>query len=813
MKKLVLLTIIISLFIANESIAQIPFERTYGGSDDNSADAYLLKANPNGDILWTRPYDEGFIQQIITGNNQLISGDENWTTTGPYGGEVYALKADPTNPNIIYAGTNRGGIFKSTDGGETWAAINEGLADYTSNIHFSVFEIEIDPINTNIIYIGCWFVGKKGVFKSTDGGENWQDISEEIIYGSCTTIQDIVISPTNTNILYFGLFEHDGKSLFKSVNAGISWDVTTFQHNVKSIMINIEDPEIILVGTMFNGIKKSTDGGITWTETNMTSGRICELRADPIDPYKAYAGTPSGIYKTIDGGETWDLIGINTLWVYSIAIKENEPNIYVGTSNGVFKSIDNGSTWEEVSAGITHSGISAVEFGSQGKILAGSYEYGGGIFVSSNAGENWVSSNTGLTAIEIRFILPDLQNSDVIFIGTNGRGLQKSIDGGLTWQEINNGLPLNATAISGAIDPQNGDILYAGVCKDYPDQGLYKSTDGGISWLPTTLINKYVWSIAIDPFETNTIYAGTYCDDIYKSIDGGLNWTATGIGDGITTDIVFDPFNSSILYAADMDKDKVYKSEDGGSSWAQTGFVGETPWSVTIDPFENTTMFVGGWRGIYKSTDGGTTFNLTSLGSILNPGAVVNAIVIDPLDPNVIFAGATSGMGFWAAKTWKSEDGGTTWDKLTNGLPEATNVRCLAIVYDDQQKIRTLYLGADAGGASLYAYSEHITAIEEDNLSEDIEGTFLSQNCPNPFNIKTTIQFTTADSDNNTNITIYNFNGQKIKTLVNKKLNEGTHQVVWDGTDDSGNPLSSGIYLYKMQNNNINETKRMILLR
>ena len=103
--------------------------------------------------------------------------------------------------------------------------------------------------------------------------------------------------------------------------------------------------------------------------------------------------------------------------------------------------------------------------------------------------------------------------------------------------------------------------------------------------------------------------------------------------------------------------------------------------------------------------------------------------------------------------------------------------------------------------------------IENENMSVSSMNS-LSQNYPNPFNTKTTIQFTTEDSDKNTNITIYNFNGQKIKTLVDKKLSAGTHQIVWDGTDYSGNAVSGGIYFYKIEcGDKYTGFKKMILMK
>ena len=106
-----------------------------------------------------------------------------------------------------------------------------------------------------------------------------------------------------------------------------------------------------------------------------------------------------------------------------------------------------------------------------------------------------------------------------------------------------------------------------------------------------------------------------------------------------------------------------------------------------------------------------------------------------------------------------------------------------------------------------------IIGIENNNRSVPYSYN-LSQNNPNPFNSSTTIKFTTTGSDKNTLITIYNLNGQKIKTLVDKKLNAGTHQIVWDGTDDSGNAVSSGIYFYKMEcGDKFIGFKKMILMK
>ena len=120
--------------------------------------------------------------------------------------------------------------------------------------------------------------------------------------------------------------------------------------------------------------------------------------------------------------------------------------------------------------------------------------------------------------------------------------------------------------------------------------------------------------------------------------------------------------------------------------------------------------------------------------------------------------------------------------------------------------------GSDDGYVYCFEGNQNV-GIEDENMSVSSINN-LSQNYPNPFNTETTIHFTTENSDKNTNITIYNFNGQKIKTLVDKKLEAGIHNFVWDGTNDSGNPVSGGIYSYKMKyGDKYTGFKKMILMK
>ena len=134
------------------------------------------------------------------------------------------------------------------------------------------------------------------------------------------------------------------------------------------------------------------------------------------------------------------------------------------------------------------------------------------------------------------------------------------------------------------------------------------------------------------------------------------------------------------------------------------------------------------------------------------------------------------------------------------------------IVIDNSGRVWVIWISSADGENNIYAkYNDDWVNIEENNPSFSLEDI---ENHPNPFNKSTTISFSVEGSDKNTNITIYNFNGQKIKTLVDKRLSAGTHQIVWDGTDYSGNAVSSGIYFYKMEcGNKYIGLKKMILMK
>jgi photosystem II stability/assembly factor-like uncharacterized protein len=273
--------------------------------------------------------------------------------------------------------------------------------------------------------------------------------------------------------------------------------------------------------------------------------------------------------------------------------------------------------------------------------------------------------------------------------------LYKSTDGGGTW--VTTG---RSNVYTLAIDPTTPSTLYAGI--DYLYGGsVFKSTDGGDTWhaANTGLTNPNVNALVIDRDAPATVlYAATYGGGMFKSTNGGDNWIA--VNDGLTSQLAIslaiapaaqprDPLAATTLYVGTTDSG-VFKSTNGGTSWSQASTGLTAPWiyALAIDPVTPATLYAGtDGGGVFKSTNGGETWATANLG--LN-NWVVSALVVDPYKPSTLYAGTDGGV-------FKSTDSGASWTALNTGLT-TPEVWCLAIAPAAEQGAFTLYAGTDGGG-------------------------------------------------------------------------------------------------------------------
>ncbi len=297
----------------------------------------------------------------------------------PPGGDLLALALDPRTPGVLYAGTQGSGVFKTTDGGDSWQGANQGLTD------LKVEALAMEPL---ALYAGT-FGG--GVFKSTDGGADWRAVNQGL---SHRVVVALGVDPLAPGTLYAGTL---GGGVFKSTDGGGHWTASSQGLDVLDVEAVAIDPRasgILYAGTLTGGVFKSTDGGGSWKSAAEGLGRaaVTALAVDPLTPETLYAGTAGGIYKSTDGGGRWRLAvrGLENTEIHALAIDARAPTtLYAGTSGGVFKSTDGGADWRSFGNRLSQAIVPALGLDASGTLYAGTF--GGGVFKSSDGGATWMA--------------------------------------------------------------------------------------------------------------------------------------------------------------------------------------------------------------------------------------------------------------------------------------------------------------------------------------------------------------------------------------------------------------------------------------
>jgi photosystem II stability/assembly factor-like uncharacterized protein len=535
---------------------------------------------------------------VLAIHSPARAGSGQWTSTGPFGGLVNGLAVDPQTPTNVYAAAP-GGIFKSVDGGTTWARATNGITD------LSIDALVIDPKTPTTLYAGAETGG--GVFKSTDGANSWTQLSN-----APTIVNALAINPQTTSTLYAGSpFAGEG-TVVKSTDGGMTWAMSGsgLPNGTFILAIDPQTPTTLYAGEQTQGIFKSLDGGNTWTAANNGfSGSLINVQALAINPQNtstlyavvATLSGPFGLFESTNGGASWSLANSlvnvsNNLVNISIAINPQTPStLYVGGFGlGVSVSTNGGASFTPIStnSGLTSRNVLALAINAQNPaaIYAGTSD--GGVFASANAGASWSAQNTGLTLITVTTVAVDPSTPTTVYAGTVGSGLFKSLDGGNSWAAINTGITTLKTSTTAqvkviAIDPVNPATLYAAGASGFR---LFKSTNGGASWSEsdTGLPFSDIADLAIDPQTTTTLYAGFTDAGVYKSIDGGGHWTAVdngltgGAGENVVNlSIVGPPFSQlSVSTVADG----VFVSTDGANTWMPVNFTLPGSNSVRFQP-------------------------------------------------------------------------------------------------------------------------------------------------------------------------------------------------------------------------------------
>ena len=432
---------------------------------------------------------------------------------------------------------------------------------------------------------------------------------------------------------------------------------------VQAFAVDPRGTGTIFMGTIGGGVRKSVDGGISWSAANtgFTSLEVMTLAMDASGPQTVYAGN-GGLFKTTDGGSTWQIIPAISGSIASVAADPNRSGVvyaavFLNLANGsIQKSVDGGVTWANIfptTAAIFHI---TIDPGNSDILYAPTV--GHGAFKSTDGGQRW-SPMSALTPAAIWTLAIDPSSSQVLYAGTNEDGIWKSTDAGNTWQHVGSPGPFPVNSL--IVDPSAAHTIYAGT----NGGGVWTSSDGGVTWQPTRISNGMVWSLAVD--SAGVLYAGTNAAGAQASRDRGATWTilhaSIEAANKFSYGIWVDPNNGQKMFVSSEDGYGMVWSQDGGTSWpvAGQGFAAFGSRGVAFDRSDSGRIYAGGMVGnvFFKSMDGGLTWSSRRFGTA---ATYVIAVAVDPLSPNIVYVG-TQNEG-----VFKSTDYGDTW-KATASRP------------------------------------------------------------------------------------------------------------------------------------------------
>lgn len=609
--------------------------------------------------------------------------------------DTSAIAINPSNHNQIFIGTgqaygtpspgdNYGGLFRSDDGGSTWHLVTRTLK---FSGHGDVRQtgdglILFDKNNNSIMYAATIW---DGIFKSTDGGKTW---ANKGLSGKCLT--GMAINSNGTIFASALLRGTTSGGIFKSTDGGSTW-TTLSTVSTEKLVVNGNTIYASVPGT---GIYKSIDGGATWTTKNTgisaaSINALSGLAMDQSNPNILYTvsnvwSSPfQSLYKTTNGGDTWvsipagaSSITINNLWnpstsmfssgSWSLTIDPTNSNqVYLADSYTVWGSHDGGANWYTNAQGLetTVTAVIKAHPSIPGLVIAGTNDVTG--LITTNGGAtvkhlySYLPGNIADSNIwGVGYIKTDTTlSSATIYVSTGkstGAGyLWKSIDGGSTWNLLSN-LPSAGEKKAVAVDQKNPNIIYVSSKYNY----MYKSTDAGNTWTQLTTglsATSDIRRIVIDPVNTNNLYILDTTTGIYKSTDSGSTWSLAN--NGLTTGndfncLAIDPNHANVLYAGGQPNSQNYglfKSVNSGSTWTPL-FKNFSCGNIVVSPI-NSAIFAGGmaeWfytsqTGVYVSRDGGG--NWSSIGDLVSniPLPYIKAVEEDPFNPGTLYVGTEGG--------------------------------------------------------------------------------------------------------------------------------------------------------------------------
>ncbi len=640
------------------------------------------------------------------------------------GGRVVAIAADPQNKAVFYFGACAGGVWKSEDAGQYWENVSDGQFNTSS-----IGALAVAPSDPNVIYAGTGestirldVTHGDGVYRSTDAGLNWQHMGLD----ESRHIGEIAVHPENPDLVYVAALGHMSKDnpergLYRSSDGGENWELVLHVSEGAGAIDVSMDPNNprILFATMWQarrtfwsidsggpdcGLWRSRDGGDTWENISendgMPDGTLGKMGVSisPAQSGRVWAiieaeGRKRGLYRSDDTGDTWTKVSSKPElgwrpWYYQhVAAHPTDPETVFVMNMKAWKSVDGGKEFEEFHTphGDTH-GL-WIDPSDPDRMIGCD---DGGAFVSLNAGDSWSTIYNQLTA-QLYHVAVDDQypylvygsqqdNSSIAVPSSTGLGA-------ITWANCY----APGTAESGYIAPKPGDpnIVYVGAIGSSPGGGdalqRYDHTTKQIQLVSVwpeayhdgnTSEVRFQWTypIVFSPQDTNTLYATG--NKVFRSTDEGHSW------DAISPDLTYaDPDTMGVSGPLTMDT-------AGAEMYA-------TIFSFMASAHRPGVLMAGSDDGLVHVSlnDGDDWQNVTP--PDLPKFSQVTMLAESPHNSGTVYMTvARHKMGDYAPYVYKTDDLGSSWTQISNGLPDNDFCR---VIREDPNREGLLYAGTELG--------------------------------------------------------------------------------------------------------------------
>ncbi|MCC6130485.1 MAG: hypothetical protein IT186_11205 [Acidobacteria bacterium] len=611
-----------------------------------------VKGGRSGVVLAADQQGSGAQKRVI----RSVDGGLSWeTTTGWSGGSnsgfaPVVFEFDSATPGRVYAawaGLSSARFFRSDDDGKTWTAAESGLP---SGADGNITSFVLIPGDSTRLFV----TSKFGVFRSTDGGSTWVPVNTGLPGRT---------SGRNTYYDAFWITHHPESPARLYALAGLAWQLYKTEDGGDSWQ-RVSDARSTLTGPF---------------SVNPADGSFWGLASDPA-PGELDYWTQRNIVRSTDGGLTWTVVSSGFRDERLLALDADSHTVYSVMNGGVLRTTDNGVTWRQADGGLRALRIDrsqGLAFApSTGSVLWASFYEGllrsldgGASFEKIYAGSHppmgsAIAIHPSDPSTVLTSAYPAARDSRYTFLDT---GLVRSVDGGLTWKRAPNpGRKYQEDSLSEpwgiAYDPKDPFVVYlvAPELGGVLGAGIYKSTDGGVSVLPSAAgfseggpWPSFLAAVPTTPtglFFGNTLSLSGGRVGLWRSLDEAANWTL--VSDGIPSGVaprclLVHPRTPTTLYACGAltaaGPVPLFRSIDGGLSWTPFGSgLPDAPKCGAIHPGDPMKIYLGTGGGLYRSYDGGQTWRAFNRG--LPTGTTVWSIAIDPSEPSHLVLGTQSGL-------------------------------------------------------------------------------------------------------------------------------------------------------------------------